>query len=324
MELTGLSKAERRQMTAALRRSEPVDLVLSRPPPLDVRLDEIAPLCRSIRSDVRRIAEELSRSMAPVAASGHPARVTAVIPTAGMVPLGLSALLSQDVDVRVLVLSNGPDGPQRIPGADVLRVPWRGHGATRQLAIGHITDPYTLLTVNDAIPMGAGFVRTMVEALESGDWDAVFARQVPWPDADPITRRRLRKWTPAGREVVAAEQVDHVAALYRTQTLQRWPLPDVPTAEDAVWSIGRRIGYVPAAPVLHSHPRTPRALYRRNRAIHAELVRSGRPPTVPSLAHAIGALPAVLRPTLQGGGGELLNQLAELLGQWRGGMAGRR
>ena len=76
----------------------------------------------------------------------------------GMVPLGLSALLSQDVRVRVLVLSNGTEGPERIPGADVLRVPWRGHGMTRQLAIPHIEDPYTLLTVNDAIPLGAGFV----------------------------------------------------------------------------------------------------------------------------------------------------------------------
>lgn len=311
-------------MSEALRRGEPVDLVLSRPPPPDVRLDEIGPLCRSVQSDNQRLVDELTRSRAPQARPGSDVRVTAVIPTPDAIPIGLSALLAQDVTVRVLVLSNGSDGPLSIPGADVLRVPWRGHGATRQLAIPHISDPYTLLSVNDAIPLGAGFVRTMVEALEAGGWDAVYARQLPWPDADPITRRRLRKWTPAGQESVDAEQVDHVATLYRTETLRRHPLPDVATAEDVVWSVGRSVGYVPAAPVLHSHSRSPRALYRRNRAIHAELVRLGRPPTVPSLGHVVGALPSVIRPTIQGDRGELLNQVAELLGQWRGGVKGRR
>jgi hypothetical protein len=324
VELTTLERADRRRMSEALRRGEPVDLILSRPPPPEVRLDEIAPLCRSVRSDNRRIVAELSQSRAPEARPGGTARVTAVIPTADVVPIGLAALLSQDVAVRVLVLSNGDAVPRSIPGADVLRVPWRGHGATRQLAVPHITDPYTLLTVNDAIPLGAGFVRTLVEALEEGGFDAVYARQIPWPDADPITRQRLRRWTPAGQGVIAAEQVDHVAALYRTETLRSHPLPDVPIAEDAAWSVGRRIGYVPAAPVLHSHARSPRALYRRNRSIHAELARLGRPATVPTLGHLVGALPSLVRPTLQGDRGELLNQVAELLGQWRGGVAGRR
>ncbi|MFT5681373.1 MAG: hypothetical protein ACI8RZ_002279 [Myxococcota bacterium] len=324
VELKTLERADRRRMSEALRRGEPVDLNLSRPPPPDVRLDEIAPLCRSVRSDNQRLVDELSRGRAPEAQPGSDIQVTAVIPTADVVPIGLAALLGQDVAVRVLVLSNGEGGPRSIPGADVLRVPWRGHGATRQLAIPHITDPYTLLCVNDAIPLGAGFVRTLVEALEAGNFDAVYARQIPWPDADPITRRRLRKWTPAGQEAVNAEQVDHVAALYRTETLRRFPLPDVPIAEDAVWSVGRRIGYVPAAPVLHSHPRSPRALFRRNRAIHTQLVRLGRPATVPSLGHVVGAMPSMIRPTIQGDRGELFNQVAELLGQWRGGVKGRR
>ncbi|MFM8358546.1 MAG: hypothetical protein ACKOET_08300, partial [Verrucomicrobiota bacterium] len=46
--------------------------------------------------------------------------------------------------------------------------------------------PYVLLTVDDAMPLGAGFVRTLVEVLERGGYDAVTARQVPWPGSDAI------------------------------------------------------------------------------------------------------------------------------------------
>jgi hypothetical protein len=218
----------------------------------------------------------------------------------------------------VLILSNGPGGPHAAEGARVLRVPWLGHGPTRQAAIEHVTDPYVLLTVDDAIPLGAGFVRTMVEALEEGDWEAVWARQIPWPDADHVTRSRLRRWTPPGHVVIESAQVDHVAALYRTEVLRALPLPDVPIAEDAWWSLGRRIGYVPAAPVLHSHVREPAALYARNRDIHAELVKMGHPAQVPSLLAALRAAPSALRPLTLGEGRETLCALAELLGQWRG------
>ena len=316
-------------MAEALRKGEPIDLRLVRPPPAELRLDEIAPLCRSISCDNARVAAELCDSLAPgplprsAQRSPGPA-VTAIIPCHQHPPVGLAALHSQDLPVRVLVLSNGAHGPRVVPGADVLRLPWQGHGATRQAAIAHVTDPYVLLTVHDAIPLGVGFVRTLVTALEDGGWDAVFARQIPWPDADPVTRSRLRQWTPSGDRVVAAAQLDHVAALYRTETLRAHPLPAVPIAEDACWSVGRRIGYVPMAPILHSHTRQPRALYRRNRDIHAQLVQLGQPPTVPSFSAVIAALPGVLRPVVQGGRGELANQLAELVGQWRGARMGLR
>ena len=67
--------------------------------------------------------------------------------------------------------------------------------------------------------LGAGMVRTMVEALEVGGFDAVVARQVPWPTASAVTRARLRAWTPPGREVVASAMLDNVCALYRREAL---------------------------------------------------------------------------------------------------------
>lgn len=314
MELTDLRPRSMRRMTAALRAREPIHLDLreeaGRP------LDEIVPLCTSVRDPAHR-------SLLPPGPDTPAPPVTAMVPTHQRVPLGLSALRDQDTPLQILILSNGPGGPRTIPGATVHRLPWRGHGATRQDGVALVQTPYVLMMTDDTIPLGGGCVRTLVEALEAGEWDAVVARQVPWPDADPVTRARLRAWTPPGNRVVAMAQVDHVATLYRTETLRRHPLPDVAIAEDAWWSRGRRVGYVPMAPVLHSHVRRPRSLYLRNRDIHAELVRMGRPPTVPS-AWALGrALPAVARPLLKGAPLEAANQLAELLGQWQGARSAR-
>ena len=249
--------------------------------------------------------------------------VTAIIPACNEMPHGVRALLAQDIDVRVMVLSNG-SGPTRVGGADVVRVQWQGHGPTRQAAIAKVQTDYVFFTVDDAVCLGTDCIRTLVEALDSGGGDAVMAQQIPRADADPITIERLRRWTPPGVEVVATAQVDHVAALYRTETLRRHPLPPVPIAEDAWWSLGKRVGYVPMARVKHSHSREPRALYARNRAIHAELIRMGQAPRIPSIAALVRALPGVVRPTLKAGPSELKNQVAELLGQWQGSREARR
>ncbi len=320
----GLSASDRVVMSDALRRGDPIRLELNGEVPRGVRLDEIAPLCYAAIARDPRDQRVLDAFGPPPARPGHPARVTAIIPTHRGKPAGVHALHKQDLPVRVIVLSNGPEGPVSVPGAEVIKVAWEGHGRTRQQAIRYVSDPYVFFTVDDAIPLGAGFLRTMVEALEEGDWDAVTARQVPWPDADRVTADALRRWTPAGHRVVPFAQTDHVATLYRTETLRRRPLPEVPIAEDACWSRGQRVGYVPMAPVLHAHSRKPGALYRRNRDIHAELVAIGHDPTVPSLSSVVAALPSVVRPSLVGERGEWQNQLAELFGQWRGGARGRK
>lgn len=328
MEVTDLGFETRQRMTAALKRGEPLHLRLMKPIRRGVRasrncrLDEIVPLCASVEFSDDDVGFAASEWSAPSGAQRRGPSVTVVIPTRGDSPPAVDAFLAQDVNVRVLILSNG-DGPDALAGADVVRVNWRGHGATRQAAIAQVNTPFVFFTVDDAIPLGTGFLRTLVSALEGGNWDAVTARQIPWPDADAVTATRLRRWTPPGRQVVACSAVDHVATLYRTDTLRSFPLPSVPIAEDAWWSIGRRVGYVPNAPVLHSHQRSPRALYCRNRDIHAQLRGMGHAPTVPSLAAALRALPSVLRPVLANGPPELLNQVAELIGQWRGAVLGR-
>ncbi len=320
--------AERRELAMRIRRGESVDLhfesLKGRGQRLgrNLRLDEIVPLCHSVSFDDLDWTEAARPLAAPAAMGGADACVTAVIPSSRGMPIGIAALRAQDVDVSVLVLSNG-EGPSEVPGAEVKRVEWRGHGATRAAALELVDTEFVFFTVDDAIPLGEGCLRTMVEVLRGGDWDAVVARQIPWPDADAVTAARLRRWTPPGQHVVPMAQTDHVATLFRAQTLRQHPIPDRPIAEDAWWSQGRRIAYVPMAPVLHSHERRPAALYARNRAIHAELVSMGQTPRIPGIGEALASLPGVVRPALAAGPLELANQLAEIAGQWAGAVSAR-
>lgn len=294
MELDRLDTLGLSRLEAALRRHEPVRL--SRAAPCRWPLDEIVPLCHAVADPA------LARWLPPPAVGRPDLAVTAIIPTHRRAPLGLDALSGQDVTIKLLILANGP-----YQGG--VRVPWEGHGRTRQRGVELADTPYVLLTVDDAIPLGAGFVRTLIEALEDGSYDAVYARQIPWPCADPVTRRRLRAWTPPGEHHQRSDRHDHVAALYRRATLLNDPLDAVPIAEDWHWARRHRIGYVPTAPVLHSHPRHFRELYQRNRDIHRELIRAGEAPTVPTTRALLRALPGTL-------GRDLPGALGELLGQW--------
>ncbi|MCK6506590.1 hypothetical protein L6R53_24990 [Myxococcota bacterium] len=327
MELKSFDRDSLLRLRQALIAGEPVHLV-AREVPEGLRIDEVAPLITSVRTTDRRLRAAFEARMAPVGRPGFDpggvAGVTVVVPSHRRVPLGLPALRSQDLAPRILILSNGPDGPTQAPGATVLRLPWQGHGATRQAALAHVDTPFVLFTVDDAIPLGRGCLRTLVQALQAGSWDAVVARQVPWPDSGHVTAERLRRWTPSGQRTIDFPAADNVATLYRTEVLRRHPFPDVPIAEDAWWSRGRRVGYVPFAPFLHSHDRAPGDLYRRNRAIHEQLARMGQALPVIGLSDVVGALPGVVRPAVKGGPRELANQVAELVGMWQGARKGMK
>jgi hypothetical protein len=181
-----------------------------------------------------------------------------------------------------------------------------------------VSTPYVLFMSDDASPLGAGWLATLVAALEGGDWDAVVARQVPWPDAPRATRARVEQWTPWSPMVQAMAQADHVATLHRTALLREVPLPPVDIAEDLVWSQGRRVGLVGTAPVLHSHRPQIGPAFRRARAEHAVRARHGLPtPGAETLALVRGALATAPR-LLRAGPRVAAAELAELVGQWAG------
>ncbi len=301
MRLVRLDRRGLARLEAAVRAGEPVHLG---PDPRAVHpLDELVPLCHAVADP------NLVRWLPPPARPGAPFAVSVVIPTHRRAPIGLATLAAQDVKTEILVLANGG----YTGGIDVS---WRGHGATRNLGVGLARHPYVLFTVDDALPLGASFVRTLVEALEAGGFDAVFARQLPWPRSDAVTRARLRAWTPpTSTSGLSANTplatLDNVAALYRRSALLADPFDDVAIAEDWLWGGRHPVGYVPTAAVVHAHPRAFGALLTRTRALHAERARAGETPAVASAAAMLRAIPGTL-------GRDMPGALGELLGQWLG------
>lgn len=316
-----LDRETRVLLDEALRRGESCSLRLKGTLPRELRAEQVVPWFDAVEARSPELTEALRHHLPVAGQERSETRVTAVIPTNRGTPIGLHALHEQDVEVEVLVLANGDAVPQ---GDRVLRVPWTGHGPVRQLGVDAAEGDYILFTVDDALPRGRGCVRALIEALEEGGYDAVFGRQVPWPTTDVVTTRRLQNHTPPGRGHWRVDRLDHVFALYRRETLLEHPVPHVPIGEDLHWSQGRRIGYVPAATVLHAHVRRPGELYRRTRDLHVQHHLLGDSPTVPSLAALTAALPGVLRPLFSAGVGELPNQLAELFGQYRAARLTRR
>lgn len=257
------------------------------------------------------------RGTVKAAPAGSP--VSVVIP-ALRVPVGLAAWLADPAVGEILVLANGdfPRWEHPDPRVRVLRVPWEGHGRTRQKALSQVRCEFVLFSVDDALPRGhtAGWLR---EGL--GNFEAVYGRQLPWPGMDPVSCRRLFEWTPPGEESlpspphpVGGRRHDHVLALYRTETLLRFPLPEVPIAEDWQWALCHPVGYCPSARVVHAHPRHFWSLYQRSRDSHRQFCSRGFAATVPDTASLLSAIPGQLGPDWRGG-------LGELLGQWA---AGRR
>jgi len=300
MRIDRLDRAGLAALEAAVRGGEPVRLGRGAVPLRGgPALDELVPLCHAVDDPA------LARWLPPPATALPALAVSVVVPTHRAPPLGLAAFAAQDVETEVLVLANGPY-------TDGIRVPWLGHGATRNTGVRLARHPYVLVTVDDALPLGAAFLRTLVAALEAGGHDAVFARQVPWPTSDPVTRARLRAWTPPPGAGPALATLDNVAALYRREALLLDPFDDVPTAEDWLWARRHRVGYVPTAVVAHAHPRRFRALYERTRATHAVLRAHGESPRVTGVVDVLSALPSVLGPDAPGA-------LGELLGQWAAG-----
>jgi len=222
------------------------------------------------------------------------ARVSVVIPTWNAGPLFervLAALAAQDVEggLELVVIDSGSsDGTAELAaaaGAYVFRIPQAefNHGTARNRAIARTRGAIVCLLTQDAVPQGAGYVRSLVAPFDDAGVDGAYARQVPRPDCDPLLAERLRRWMAArterelhalapGDPVAArarfealppmerylASAFDNVASALRRSTWERHPFPARSFGEDVAWARevlldGGRIAFEPAAVVEHSH-----------------------------------------------------------------------
>ena len=240
--------------------------------------------------------------------------VTVVIPTHRAAPVGLEAFLEDPAVREVLILANGSFSPtlKTHPKVRVQLCSWQGHGLTRQSALSLVTTPFVLFSVDDAIPIGRGAISRLVSRMNDGGWDAIVGRQIPWPSAPLYLHRRLMNWMPAGAGVIPFSQADHVATLYRVETLSNAPIPSVPIAEDLYWSQEKRIGLCQDSLFLHSHLPSVRALWKRETQIEAVRCQLNchRPVMLRKLVqHSLGA-------SLRRDWASLIYEGTEALAQW--------
>ena len=91
--------------------------------------------------------------------------VSVIIPTHRQRPIGLEAFQIQQGVCEVITLING-DINLEVPGGR--RVTWQGHSRTRQAAVSQAKGDFVLFSVDDALPIGRGCVRQLVEGLRQG------------------------------------------------------------------------------------------------------------------------------------------------------------
>ncbi|HEX7088479.1 MAG TPA: glycosyltransferase [Vicinamibacterales bacterium] len=249
--------------------------------------------------------------------------VSIVIPTLnGMatLPALLDAVDAQDdAEARevVVVDSGSTDGTPdhaRARGARLLTVSRFDHGETRNAGVAAARAPLVVLVVQDARPIGADWLRRLLEPLRSCPRTAgAFARQVPRADAHPAIRMNLERWVASGDRPRVVEldadafqrlspakrlercAFDNVCAAIRRDVWARHPFRPASIAEDLQWSrdvllAGYRIVYEPSASVEHSHDRSAWYELARTWVLHQrlhELFGLRAIPTLPALARSL-------------------------------------
>jgi rhamnosyltransferase len=237
----------------------------------------------------------------------------------------------------------------------VLRVDSRefNHGATRNLGIERARGDLVVMLVQDAVPVGDGWLEALVAPLQQDVRLAgAFARQVAAPGASAITRHYLSRWLAAGlepRTVFASLEAlersspaerfdrcifDSVCSCIRRKVWQAIPFRAAAIAEDVAWGrdvlvAGYGLAYAPAAVVEHSHDRSAGYELKRTWVLHQQLHHLFGLRTIPSAAGlllAIGSAARLHRRLLSEDGAGLAAQMrgaalaiAWPLGQYLGG-----
>jgi len=176
----------------------------------------------------------------------------------------------------VLIDSSSTDGTQewliqrKIPFHSIPTTTFN-HGSTRNLGVSLATGNYVVMLTQDALPANDHSLERLVSILEANPEVALaYGRQVPYPDATPLSRFARRTNYPAGNSTKAKKDIDRLGirtchcsnsfAVYRKTALEAiggFP-SDVILGEDVVVGAqfildGLSIAYCGDAEVVHSH-----------------------------------------------------------------------
>ena len=181
------------------------------------------------------------------------------------------------------------------------------HGTTRDYGISLASCEYVVVMVQDAIPNDVFLIERLLSALSEEGVAGAYARQVPQPTANAITKRNLNSWITGGleREVKAMKSLDWYESLSPMEKYFFCNFDNVCSAinkriwkeeqfgwsdfgEDIDWAervLKRKfkIVYEPTAVVIHSHDRSLVYDYKRTYVCHRLLYRQFGVHLVPSL-----------------------------------------
>ena len=181
---------------------------------------------------------------------------------------------SGSTDATLGIVSEYPVALTRIPPEEF------GHGRTRNLGARLARGKFLVFLPQDAEPIGADWLVTLLQPFEDPAIAGVYCRQVPRPDASAMEKsfllgayaREHEVRSLARREDVslAACFFSTVGGAIRACMWKEHPFrEDVIMSEDQAWSkdvmlAGHSIAYQPSAELLHSHQYGILEIFRRN------------------------------------------------------------
>lgn len=208
---------------------------------------------------------------------------------------------SGSTDETVKVATEAGAVVQNIPASQF------NHGATRDLAISLAASNNVILMVQDALPHDPHLLESLVAALAEPGIAGAYARQIPQPDADALTRRNLNNWLTGrlAREVRCIKDVqqydklsplekyhlcnfDNVCSAVNKLVWKEIKFGTINFGEDIDWServlrAGYTLVYEPKASVVHSHDRPLGYEYKRTYLCHRKLYQQFGLRLVPNL-----------------------------------------
>jgi rhamnosyltransferase len=258
-------------------------------------------------------------------------RISIVLPTrngGATLPSLLDALQRQRIDVpyEVIALDSGStDGSVELLRRRADRVisiacDTFDHGLTRNLGIEQARGDLIVLLVQDAVPVSDGWLAALTAPLFADDGLAgAYARQVPRPDASPVTRYYLGRYLASSEisrtiavesraefEALTPEErlerctFDNVCSCIRRSVWARHPFREATIGEDVEWArdvllSGHRLGYVADAVVIHSHDRPATYEFMRTYVLHRRLYELFGLRTIPNVQLLTRAIASSLR-----------------------------